>query len=121
DPAARLRDPRTIKLLDPACGSMHFGLYAFDLFMAIYHEAWAWEAEHGSGSLDSSTQPEAALKPLCETYPDEAAFLREAPRLIIEHNIYGGEIDPRAAQIPSLARWLRAQRAWPAAKVKPGD
>ena len=27
----RLRDPRTIKLLDPACGSMHFGLYAFDV------------------------------------------------------------------------------------------
>src|SRR5690606_17178507 len=28
--ANRLRDPRTLKLLDPACGSMHFGLYAFD-------------------------------------------------------------------------------------------
>ncbi len=27
----RLRDPRSIKLLDPACGSMHFGLYAFDI------------------------------------------------------------------------------------------
>jgi hypothetical protein len=24
----RVRDPRTIRLLDPACGSMHFGLYA---------------------------------------------------------------------------------------------
>ena len=39
-PAKRLRDPRTIKLLDPACGSMHFGLYAFDQFLTIYHEAW---------------------------------------------------------------------------------
>ncbi len=37
--AKRLRDPRTIKLLDPACGSMHFGLYAFDLFQEIYREA----------------------------------------------------------------------------------
>src|SRR5213075_1321655 len=26
--AMKLRDPRTLKLLDPACGSMHFGLYA---------------------------------------------------------------------------------------------
>lgn len=43
EPAKRLRDPRTIKLLDPACGSMHFGLYAFDLFLEIYREAWAWE------------------------------------------------------------------------------
>jgi hypothetical protein len=119
--AERLRDPRTLELLDPACGSMHFGLYAFDLFLEIYREAWAWEAEHGPGSLDASTQGEAGLQPLSETYPDEAAFLRDAPRLIIEHNIYGVEIDPRAAQIASLALWLRAQRAWHDAGVKPAD
>lgn len=41
--ASRLRDPRTLKLLDPACGSMHFGLYAFDLFLEIYREGWDWE------------------------------------------------------------------------------
>jgi len=28
----QLNDPRDIKMLDPACGSMHFGLYAFDLY-----------------------------------------------------------------------------------------
>jgi hypothetical protein len=43
------------------------------------------------------------------------------PRLIIEHNIYGVDIDPRAAQIASLALWLRAQRAWHAAGVKAKD
>ena len=74
----RLRDPRTIKLLDPACGSMHFGLYAFDLFLEIYREARAWASEHGAGSLDVLTQSEAGLKPLSEAYPDEAAFLRRA-------------------------------------------
>jgi len=117
----RLRDPRTLKLLDPACGSMHFGLYAFDLFAEIYHEAWAWEQQHGPGSLDVSTQPQAALKPLSQTYEDEAAFLRDVPRLVIEHNIYGVDIDPRAAQIASLALWLRAQRAWHDAGVKAKD
>src|SRR5208337_2272083 len=30
-PHRPLKDPRTILMLDPACGSMHFGLYAFDL------------------------------------------------------------------------------------------
>lgn len=116
--ATKLRDPRTLKLLDPACGSMHFGLYAFDLFAEIYREAWAWEQQHGPGSLDVSTQPQAALKPLCHTYEDEAAFLRDVPRLIIEYNIYGVDIDPRAAQIASLALWLRAQRAWHDTGVK---
>ena len=119
--ATKLRDPRTLKLLDPACGSMHFGLYAFDLFGEIYREAWAWEKEHGPGSLDVSTQAQAAFKPLSQTYEDEAAFLRDVPRLIIEHNIYGVDIDPRAAQIASLALWLRAQRAWHDAGVKAKD
>jgi len=119
--ATKLRDPRTLKLLDPACGSMHFGLYAFDLFAEIYREAWAWEQQHGPGSLDVSTEPQAAHKPLNQTYEDEATFLRDVPRLIIEHNIYGVDIDPRAAQIASLALWLRAQRAWHDAGVRAKD
>lgn len=119
--ARRLRDPRTIKLLDPACGSMHFGLYAFDLFQEIYREAWDWEQAHGPGALDRETGGSPDLKPLSETYADQDAFLRDVPRLIIEHNIYGVDIDPRAAQIASLALWLRAQRAWHEAGVKAKD
>ena len=119
--AVKLRDPRTLKLLDPACGSMHFGLYAFDLFAEIYREAWAWEQQYGPGSLDVSTHPQAALKPLSQTYEDEAAFALDVPRLIIEYNIYGVDIDPRAAQIATLALWLRAQRAWHDANVKAKD
>ena len=62
--ATALRDPRSIKLLDPACGSMHFGLYAFDLFEVIYREAWEWEQQHGPGSLRS----EEPFEPLSITY-----------------------------------------------------
>ena len=100
---------------------MHFGLYAFDLFAEIYREAWAWEQQHGPGSLEVSTQPQATLKPLSQTYENQAAYLRDVPRLIIENNIYGVDIDPRAAQIASLALWLRAQRAWHDAGVKAKD
>jgi len=119
--ALRLRDPRTLKLLDPACGSMHFGLYAFDLFLAIYRESWDWEQAQGPGSLDVSTQPGAGLLPLCQTYADQQACLRDVPRMVVEHNIYGVDIDPRAAQIASLALWLRAQRAWHDEGVKAKD
>lgn len=119
--ARRLRDPRTIKLLDPACGSMHFGLYAFDLFLEIYREAWAWEQQHGAGSLDVSTGGSPDLNPLCQTYIDEEALMRDAPRLIIEHNIFGVDIDPRATQIASLALWLKAQREWHKAGIKAQD
>lgn len=120
-PAIKVRDPRTLKLLDPACGSMHFGLYAFDLFLEIYREAWDWEQTRGPGSLDLSTCKVGDLRPLCQTYADADAYLRDVPRLIIKHNIHGVDIDPRAAQIASLALWLRAQRAWHEAGTKAMD
>jgi hypothetical protein len=118
---ARLRDPRTLKLLDPACGSMHFGLYSFDLFSEIYREAWEWEQQHGPGSLDAQSHPGDGFKPLCEAYEHREAFQLDVPRLILEHNIYGVDIDARAAQIASLALWLRAQRAWHDSNVKAKD
>ncbi|MCA9231626.1 MAG: BREX-1 system adenine-specific DNA-methyltransferase PglX [Planctomycetales bacterium] len=95
-PHRPVKDPREIRLLDPACGSMHFGLYAFDLFEAIYEEAW-----------DKDLCP--ALK---EAYPEKADYLRDVPRLIIELNIHGVDIDPRAVQIAGLSLWLRAQKTW---------
>ena len=44
-----LKSVREITLLDPACGTMHFGLVAFDLFVEMYREeieqCWAtWMA-----------------------------------------------------------------------------
>ena len=120
-PSAKVRDPRTLKFLDPACGSMHFGLYAFDVFLQIYQEAWVWEQQHGAGSLDVSTEPDTDLRPLCDTYASEEAFLRDVPRLIVERNLYGVDIDVRATQISSLALWLRAQRAWHDAGVKEAE
>ena len=50
-PHRPLKDPRTILMLDPACGSMHFGLYAFDLFEVIYDEAWELEEKLGVPKL----------------------------------------------------------------------
>src|ERR1700737_566295 len=35
----RRKDPRDLRILDPACGSGHFLLYAFDLLLTIYEEA----------------------------------------------------------------------------------
>ena len=112
-----LKDPRTLRMLDPACGSMHFGLYAFDLYEQIYDEAWELELRLGSKAFVR----EDGLNPLTESYSDKVAFLRDVPRLIIEHNIHGIDIDPRAAQIAGLSLWLRAQRSWHNQGVKPVD
>ena len=106
-PHRTLKDPREIRMLDPACGSMHFGLYAFDLYLSFYDEFWDLV------SADSSVKVEPSeLAPLTELYESKEAFLCDVPRLIIEHNIHGVDIDPRAVQIAGLSLWMRAQRAW---------
>lgn len=97
-PHRPLKDPREIRLLDPACGSMHFGLYAFDLFEAMYEEAW-------------DNHPDL-LADLREAITDKREFLILVPKLIIEHNLHGIEIDPRCTQIAGLSLWLRAQKTW---------
>jgi hypothetical protein len=118
-PHRLLKDPRDIRLLDPACGSMHFGLYAFDLFTVIYGEAW--EIAHGSDDAAKSAETFAPFVTFAGSFADKTTFLREVPRLIVEHNLHGIEIDPRCIQIAGLSLWLRAQRAWHQAGVKAGD
>lgn len=215
-PHRPIKDPREIRMLDPACGSMHFGLYTFDLFLTIYEEAWQWgliaKADFGfpqppfphasvrlraglsqvhSNDLHEDipvatarvvvlakndagdglwtrgpylAPPERKYRPaiVWETplkdfhYPQaiaegrftpeegeqfvrqtrcwdhdradgstedevEVLFARQIPALIIEHNIHGIDIDPRAAQMAGLAMWLRAQRHWQSMGLKAVD
>ena len=114
-PHRPLKDPRSIRMLDPACGSMHFGLYAFDLFERIYLEAWQFEQQLGP---DAFTR-EAGQQALQSAFDSLEAFKQQIPQLIIEHNIHGVDIDPRAVQIAGLSLWQRAQRAWHQQGIKP--
>jgi hypothetical protein len=114
-PHRAIKDPRCIRMLDPACGSMHFGLYAFDLYERIYEEAWQLEVDLGTEAFFR----EGDLKSFHQSYESFEDFKIEIPRLIIEHNIHGVDIDPRAVQIAGLSLWQRAQRAWQQQGIKP--
>jgi hypothetical protein len=91
------KDPRELRILDPACGSGHFLLYCFDLLLTIYEEAYA--------------DPDLGPK-LQEEYKTLDALKRDMPRLILAHNLHGINIDLRASQFAALALWLRCQRAY---------
>lgn len=97
------KDPRDLRVLDPACGSGHFLLYAFDLLLAIYEEAYADPA---------SPKSEATEKTLSEDYASVDELRKAIPGFILAHNLHGVDIDPRCAQIAQLALWMRAQRAY---------
>jgi len=111
-PLREKKDPRDLKILDPACGSGHFLLYAFDLLEAIYLEAWA---------DDHSPKSEITGKSIREDFPDQEILKKEVPGLIIAHNLHGIDIDPRAVQIAGLSLWLRAQRSYEEQGLKPAD
>ena len=106
------KDPRDIRALDPACGSGHFLLGLFDLFITIYEEGW-----HASEPPAS----EYSGRTLREDYPSEIDFRAAVPGLILRHNLHGVDIDARCAQIAQFALWLRAQRAFEQAGISRGD
>jgi hypothetical protein len=99
-----LKDPREILMLDPACGSMHFGLYCFDLFEDIYLEAW-------------DNHPEL-MQDLRDQYIRDD-FIKRIPGYILRYNIHGVDIDPRAIQIAGLSLWLRAQKTYDKLSLEP--
>lgn len=82
-----------IALLDPACGTMHFGQYAFGLFRQMYLD----EIQH-AGEPGWPTEPSLSDPKLI-------------PAAIIEKNLYGIDIDARAIQIASLSLLLTAKEA----------
>lgn len=74
---------KEITFLDPACGSGHFLLEAFDLYYDMYLE---------EGEL---TEPEEVCKS------------------ILENNLYGIDIDGRAVQIAEAVLWMKASEIAP--------
>lgn len=110
-PVRAKKDPRDLRILDPACGSGHFLLYSFDLLLTIYEEAW----------LDDEPPSEVTGKSLRAEYGTLEDLRRAAPGLILRHNLFGVEIDPRCAQIAALALWMRAQREFASLKVRASE
>jgi hypothetical protein len=87
-PFKRVRD---LRFLDPACGTLHFGQYAFGLFYRMYEE----EIAH-AGQPGWPAEPSVADK-------------RDIPAAILEHNLCGIDIDPRAVQIATLSLLFTAK------------
>jgi len=93
------KSARDIRLLDPACGTMHFGLVAFDLFVEMYREEMAHVGEPG--------------------WPERPPVEREddIPATIIARNIHGIDIDLRAVQLSALTLYLKAKTLNPKARI----
>ena len=98
-PAEKMKPVREIEVLDPACGTMHFGLVAFDLLAEMYKE----EMEKAGG-------PGWPERP-------SVASAEAIPAAIIANNIFGIDIDLRAVQLSALALYLKAKGKNPKAQI----
>ena len=77
------KDIRQMRLLDPACGSGNFLIYAFSLFYDLY--------------IDQM-----------ENYERDYSR-RDIPKMIVENNLFGVDLDERAAQISQIALFIKAR------------
>lgn len=77
------KDLREMRLLDPACGSGNFLIYAFSLFYDLYMDQM-------------------------ENYGKDYSR-RDIPKIIVENNLYGMDLDERAAQISQIALFIKAR------------
>jgi hypothetical protein len=73
-----------IKLIDPACGSGNFLLYAFDFFYELYVD----QIDNYGADYD----------------------VKDIPRLIIENNLHGIDLDDRAVQLAQLGLFIKAKK-----------
>jgi type I restriction-modification system DNA methylase subunit len=86
-PQTQERKPKPLsefKLIDPACGSGNFLLYAFDFFYELYLD----QVEYFGADYEE----------------------KDIPKLIIENNLHGVDLDDRAVQLAQLGLFIKAKK-----------
>lgn len=86
-PQTQERKPKPLhelKVIDPACGSGNFLLYAFDFFYELYVD----QIENYGADYDE----------------------KDIPKLIIENNLHGIDLDDRAVQLAQLGLFIKAKK-----------
>ncbi len=73
-----------VKAIDPACGSGNFLLYAFDFFYELYVD----QIDNFGADYD----------------------VKDIPKLIIENNLHGIDLDDRAIQLAQLGLFIKAKK-----------
>lgn len=79
---------KDLRILDPAVGSGHFLVVAFDLLFSLYLE----ESKHRGEANDQAWSDKSIVES------------------ILENNLHGIDLDPRAVQIAAAALWLKARK-----------
>jgi type I restriction-modification system DNA methylase subunit len=86
-PTTQEREPKSlheVKIIDPACGSGNFLLYAFDFFYELYVD----QTDNYGADYD----------------------VKDIPKLIVENNLHGIDLDDRGVQLAQLGLFIKAKK-----------
>jgi hypothetical protein len=81
-----------IRMIDPSTGSGNYLLYGFDMYYDLYID----QIENYGAEYDEA----------------------DVPKLIIEHNLHGVDLDDRAIQLAQLGLYIKAKRKKRTAKIE---
>lgn len=104
------RDIHDLKVLDSACGSGSFLIYAYDVLADFYQgeirriidEINQQESVLGSEDADP-IDIEIAVAPLRAEY----VRIKDYPRMILEQHLYGVDLDPQAVEVAAVNLMMR--------------
>jgi hypothetical protein len=116
------REPKPvteIRLIDPACGTMHFGYYAFEVFQEMYLDSLerGWPIGEAIDDLRLTIDESQVGEEIVNR--QSKIENHEIPALILRHNLYGVDIDLRAIQLAALSLYMKARAAQLAASREP--
>jgi predicted type IV restriction endonuclease len=102
----------SLKVLDPACGSGSFLIYAYEVLAEFYRgelariqrEAEAYGQQRAAEGL-SLLEIEGVINAYQNAH---LPFIQTYPRLIVEKHLYGVDLDPQAAEIATVNLMMRA-------------
>jgi hypothetical protein len=97
---------KNLKILDPACGSGSFLIYAFDVLANFYertnekirNEQVRLTIEHGNPDIFEMRERLKNLPPTVSNYP----------KRILENHLYGVDLDPAACEIATINLVIKA-------------
>ncbi|MGD0651296.1 MAG: TaqI-like C-terminal specificity domain-containing protein [Verrucomicrobiia bacterium] len=99
-------EARKLKVLDPACGSGSFLIYAFDVLAMFYERCnERITAENTRLLKDSKPGDQLETQAAVKSLPKR---LYDFPKIILEENLYGVDLDEEAAELASVNLIMKA-------------
>ena len=109
-------DIRDLRLLDSACGSGSFLIYAYQV-LAEFYQAEVKRLENDYRQRTESAASFLDIQPEVRQIQAEGLYIRDNyRRIILEKHLYGVDLDPQAAEIAVMNLILRALEGAKASK-----